>query len=281
MHPQLDPHHILRSGLRGFETWFLDKLWNTSWTRDEARAAYAAIFPPVPEAGQKMTYEKGPWYWQHLDVPERLGMVAPKAKILMFLRDPAHWLHSLFYPLSSSGHSLHTINPLEPQAQIPEASIKMLDNTFIDSLMGPEGGFNMCKRLPVTIKNLLKHYPRESLLIHFTEEFKHRPTGVLTDIENSLGLTPFDWDKEALDSERKLTYHKVIRPPISDWVFMKVRDECKAAFKEVEKLLSLPDLYAKWDAYEDERRKKKKKIRKFNPKTRKLEWVVDYTDGWF
>jgi len=285
MHPQLEPHLDLLSGreelphlfqtlfpddapLRGSETWFFDKNWNTSWTWEEARSAYAAIFPALPKAGQKMTYEKGPWYWQHLEIPERLGKTVPNAKISILLRDPVTWLHSMFYPLSELRNS-HTF------ATYTEDQISEADTAFVKKL--EEWGFKMCHRLPASIRQILEQYPREALLVHLTEEFRVRPVGVLQKIAKALDLTPFKWDLIELNQQRGWQ-HVTIRPKVSDSQRKLIRDRCRTDFEEIQKILSIESLYDKWDSISllslrrNESLSPKRKTRKaFNPVTRKLE----------
>ena len=44
-HPQLISNLILRNGLRGYETWFFDHMWQNDWSIERGRYLYAGLFP--------------------------------------------------------------------------------------------------------------------------------------------------------------------------------------------------------------------------------------------
>lgn len=281
-HPQLEPHLRVHPGLRGFETWFFDKLWTEEHDKNthQARADYAALFPTLPTSRQIMTFEKGPWYWQNLSAPERMFRTIPNAKLLMLLRDPVTWLHSQFYSIKTTapilaleGHA----KPFDPLARTYHAQeqIDVADEQFVRSFMTI--GMQLCQRIPIAISNFLKYYPRTALIVQLTEVFKERPVEVLRKIESEVGLEPHDWDSERLKFKDGHQYHVSHRPPVSPRIRKMIRKGCQPYIQEVEKMLSM-QIEGVWDQMYAQNVEDRPQIKRYNPRTRKLEWMhIDST----
>jgi len=239
-HPQLVSNDVAHKGKPGRETWFFNRMWNIDWSVKQAISAYADLFPSLEEGGMQTTFEKTPVYWKELEVPARMASVVPNATIVMFLRNPVTWLHSRFYPdqQNAVGGSQSERKKAPEQIAAEESHFEM---------MLAQEGWDLCKQLPIGIRELLLHYPRDQIIIELSERFKADPISLLRRVEKSLELTPKDWDEKALSKEK---HHVQQRPKISSQYQKLIRDRCKQPILELEQILGM-EIQSVWDGLSD------------------------------
>lgn len=246
-HPQLEPNRVYMKGsLR--ETYFFNELWNSTWTKAEAQHAYAGLFPMLPRSGLKASFEKTPTYIfppfgsKDVDVmPSRIHLVVPNAKLLLILRNPVTWLHSLFYPLKDrlpdgSWSQPHSI----PQYSVEE--LRQADVKYM-RLLETEG-YQLCDILPEAVRGFLKRFSRDALLVEVSEHFAVNSEAVMRRVEGHLGLTAYDWSETELTHNR---WNAMQRPPLAVGIQEQVWQRCWAPMTELQELLNL-DLLSQWSA---------------------------------
>ena len=212
-----------------------------------------------------MLFEKGPWYWQNLTIPKQMHAVIPNATLMMMLRDPVTWLHSMLHPMKQP------TGPGAVEAIVPSQHSELMagDAEFRRLLEDDPRGFRMCDHLPVALREWLKYYPRQSIFVRLSEDFKSDPVSILRDLEAKLGLTRHDYNP----SYFKRAWHASRQPPISIELRSLIRERCRGGVEAVESMLGI-EIHSRWDAALDKIPKELPKIKRFNPKTRKLEWMA-------
>ena len=158
---------------------------------------------------------------------------------------------------------------VDEQRRYKGRDIKAADKEYLKLLETDPRGFRMCDFLPVALREWLKHYLRKSLFVKLTEEYKADPMSVLRELQDRLGLTRYEHDPKHF--QRK--WHSSRKPPISTELRRLVRERCRRGVEEVEELLGM-EIHSKWDAALDKMASELPKVKRFNPKTRKLEWML-------
>ena len=128
-----------------------------------ARVGYATLFQRgLREAGGVLVSgEKTPSYWRFRGTATRLAAVAPGAKLLMLLRDPAEWIKSRW----AQGKGLDG-----------EAFTRAFNEALDDPNMPL---YALCKDLPYGIADWLEHFPREALHVELTNALSDEPLEVM------------------------------------------------------------------------------------------------------
>jgi hypothetical protein len=165
---------------------------------------YRAQFPLLLQARSfnrslhRVTGEATPYYLFHPHAPRRLGEVLPQGRIIVLLRDPvaraySHYHHNrrpnltpaFFEPLSFEEALACEDERIQPEIE------KMLANEFYRSHKHQAYSYKTRGIYVNQIDELLKHYPREQVIVLKSEDLFSNPQEVCERVFQFLGLPAY------------------------------------------------------------------------------------------
>jgi hypothetical protein len=151
---------------------------------------YAAHFDAAQSG--KILGEKSASYLASPDVPERVCQLLPKVRLIAQLRNPIDRAYSDYCMLLRRGTVTHQIDE------------------YLDPARAAGLRFIASGEYARHLSRWLSFFPREQMLIHFSDEIRDRPTDVLGEVTSFLGLDPID----APNSARRVDVKEEPRLPL-------------------------------------------------------------------
>lgn len=271
-HPQLSHNLQGMHAKVGRETWFMTDGWPQSDDVDEAKRRYASLWERglAEYKGAVVGFEKTPSYWRHKGAADRARKVVPDARLVMMIRDPVDWIHSRWSATGSRrrktgadgggrqfirakgmptrdehGRSLAQeilaglrVPPIQSEEEQAAAFIHELRNSNFS-------GYNLCRDLPYGIADWLRAYPREQLLVIFTEDLQNEPLMVMRSIEEHAGLTRHQYSDELLSlqaNDHRKKNGQSTHMNKNEEIRTLVKQNCGQYIQAAASILGMPDL---------------------------------------
>lgn len=139
--------------------------------------------------------EKTPEYFHTKRIPPRIAKVAPDAKIIILVRNPADRAYSAYWFWRSHG------------------KFPLVINSFEDSFFKSKHDWGQMRHIgkySQHIRNYYDHFPKENILILKVEDFKKNPQVTLENVCKFLQLTPIIFDTTQKRNQTVVPQSKLI-----------------------------------------------------------------------
>lgn len=207
-HPDIRPAE--RKELHYFSTAF-----------DKGLEWYRSCFPPpTPEYGPgSITGEGSPYYLYHPHAPRRMAEVVPRVRLIVMLRNPVDRAYSHYNHETTTASRMFQagIEPLtfEEALELEELRLrgerdKMLEDGRYASFNHQHFSYLDRGTYVDQLSYWSEFFSDEQMLVLKSEDFFERPSEILNQITNFLGLPK--WEPEAWDIVLKGEYEQKIDP---------------------------------------------------------------------
>lgn len=199
--------------------------FDVRWARGVGR--YWVDFPMRPQlalarAARRravVTGEATPSYLFHPEVPERMHLHLPDAKIVVLLRDPVARAVSHYWDSVRSGlESLSLADALEAEPTRMAAELARIDRGEDPSPMWRIGSYVTRGLYAEQLRRWLTWYPRDQLLLLRFDERQSDPAAVCARTLDFIGVDPAHMPRVDWQPENVSAAHPDAPPETVDWL---------------------------------------------------------------
>ncbi len=160
------------------------------------------------------TGEGSPYYLYHPQVPARLRRVLPAAKLIVLLRHPVERAYSHYHFITGMGFESRPFEEAiarEEDVQREERAKLLTDDNY-NSYSHQHQSYLARGIYADQLEAWLRLFPREQFLILAAEDLYNDPGATLQQVEQFLGLPP--WEPSAFKRANEAKYSSQIQPPL-------------------------------------------------------------------
>lgn len=171
--------HFFDSNFHLGERWYRSH-FPTTWAKDRREHAIPAI-----------TGDASPYYLFHPLAARRAAATVPAARLVVMLRDPVERTISHWSEQRRNGiETLALSDALEAEAaRIGNEAVDLERGRIRRSVAHEHQSYAAQSHYPDSLGRWLNHFPREQLLVLFSEDFYQDPAGTYATVQEFLGQT--------------------------------------------------------------------------------------------
>lgn len=163
-----------------------------SWIKFQGFSNYLKNFPLKSEKNHSLTFDATPSYFYFKEAPKRIAKFFPEAKFIALLRDPVERAFS-DWNFHFDSNFVKGRKNLQDQRDFDQAIEDEFRNPNL--FIPPKGfGYLLKGRYAEHLKNWLRYFSKDQLLLIESSMLKSDPAKVLKEVTDFLELPPFKRD---------------------------------------------------------------------------------------
>ncbi len=211
-------HYLCEHPNVGEPTWKEISYFNIYY--DRGNAWYKSFFPislPKLDSQYLMTGEATASYICHSQAPYRIATTLPKVKLIVLLRNPVDRAYSHYHHTKRIGREQLSFEDAIAQE---ESRVEQLENESRELGLNSSPAYNYTYlasgMYAEQLKNWLKLFNKEQLLILKSEDFFDRPEAVFKQVLDYLELP--DWSPKTYRKHNINSYPQAIKPNTKEFL---------------------------------------------------------------
>lgn len=164
--------------------------------------------------GASFTGDASPYYLFHPLAAQRAATVVPDAKLVVLLRDPVERTISHWAEQTRNGtETLTLVDALDRERErLGDSAQLLLDGTIKRNFAHEQQSYAGQSQYAQSLRRWLQHFPREKLLVLFSEDYYANPVAVLGEVTDFLGLPRYlDVDVGVRNAASRTGHHDEVR----------------------------------------------------------------------